>query len=72
VAESKCAGFCTLQAGSFAENAVSLALHERCGFHIVGRRERIGRLHGRWRDIVLTERRSTVVEAEGRLMSNSG
>jgi phosphinothricin acetyltransferase len=40
---------------------VSLALHERAGFRVVGRRMRIGRLHGVWRDVILLERRSRVV-----------
>jgi len=63
VSESESAGFWTLQAGIFPENAASLALHKRCGFRIVGCRERIGQLHGRWRDVVLLERRSAVVGA---------
>lgn len=54
-------GIWTLQAGIFPENAASLALHRACGFREVGRRERIGRLRGRWRDTVLLERRSTSV-----------
>ncbi len=61
VAESEAAGIWTLQAGVFPENAASLALHRACGFREVGRRERIGRLRGRWRDTLLLERRSTVV-----------
>ncbi len=56
-------GIWTLQAGIFPENAASLALHERHGFRVVGRRERIGAMHGRWRDVVLMERRSTEVGA---------
>lgn len=51
----------TLQATIFAENAVSIRLHEKTGFRVVGRRERIGCLDGRWRDTVLMERRSKVV-----------
>jgi phosphinothricin acetyltransferase len=51
-------GLWTLQAGIFPENAASLALHARCGFRVVGRRERIGRREGRWRDVWLLERRS--------------
>ncbi len=51
-------GFWTLQAGIFPENAASLRLHEGCGFRRVGVRERIGRLDGVWRDVVLLERRS--------------
>jgi phosphinothricin acetyltransferase len=54
----------TLQAGAFPENTASLRLQERCGFRIIGRRERIGRLDGVWRDTVLTERRSGRVGIE--------
>ena len=52
------AGIWTLQAGIFPENEASLALHRRCGFRLVGTRERIGRLDGVWRDVLLLERRS--------------
>jgi L-amino acid N-acyltransferase YncA len=55
------AGIWTVQSGVFPENTASLALHARCGFRIVGTRERVGRHHGRWRDVVLLERRSRVV-----------
>jgi len=58
VRESEAAGIWTMQAGIFPENAASLALHEACGFRVVGMRERIGRHDGRWRDVVLMERRS--------------
>lgn len=51
----------TLQAGIFPENDASVALHLRSGFRVVGRRERVGRLNGRWRDVLLFERRSPVV-----------
>lgn len=51
-------GFWTLQASIFPENQVSVRLHERCGFRIVGRRERIAQLRGEWRDTLLLERRS--------------
>ncbi len=61
IEESERAGLWTLQAGIFPENAASLALHRACGFREVGRRERIGRLNGTWRDVVLMERRSKVV-----------
>jgi phosphinothricin acetyltransferase len=54
-------GIWTLQAGIFPENVPSLALHQRCGFHIVGRREKLGQMNGRWRDVLLLERRSTEV-----------
>lgn len=55
------AGYWTLNAGVFPENEASLRLHEACGFRKVGVRERLGELHGDWRDVVLLERRSTVV-----------
>jgi L-amino acid N-acyltransferase YncA len=51
----------TLQAGIFPENPTSIALHAACGFREVGRRERIGKLNGVWRDTVLLERRSKTV-----------
>jgi L-amino acid N-acyltransferase YncA len=50
----------TLQAGIFPENAASLALHKSCGFREVGQREKMGRLNGTWRNVVLLERRSAV------------
>lgn len=58
---SEQAGLWTLQAGIFAENQASLALHTQCGFRVVGRRERVGQLRGQWRDTMLLERRSLVV-----------
>jgi L-amino acid N-acyltransferase YncA len=61
VRESESEGIWTLQAGIFPENAASVALHKACGFREVGRRERVGRLRGRWRDTVLLERRSQTV-----------
>ncbi|MDG4797894.1 GNAT family N-acetyltransferase [Micromonospora sp. WMMD1082] len=56
------AGIWTIQSGVFPENVASLALHRRAGFRVVGTRERVGRQHGRWRDVVLLERRSPVVD----------
>ena len=61
VAESERHGVWTLQGATFAENAASLRMQAACGFRVVGRRERVARLHGVWRDTVLTERRSTAV-----------
>jgi L-amino acid N-acyltransferase YncA len=59
---SEGAGFWTLRAGIFPENIASIALHERCGFELVGVSRRIGQMwDGRWRDVALYERRSTVV-----------
>lgn len=61
VASSERNGIWTLQAGILRENGASIALHERCGFRVVGWRERIGKLKGVWRDTILLERRSEVV-----------
>ncbi|MGA7704693.1 MAG: N-acetyltransferase family protein [Solirubrobacteraceae bacterium] len=62
VVASERAGFWTLQAGIFPENAASIALHEGCGFRRVGAHRRIGQMpDGRWRDVVTYERRSEVV-----------
>ena len=58
VAGADAAGIWTIQCAVFPENAASLALHERCGFRVVGRRERIAQLDGVWRDTILLERRS--------------
>ena len=61
VEKSERAGIWTLQAGIFPENAASVALHERCGFRVVGTRERLGHANGVWTDVVFVERRSDVV-----------
>ncbi len=57
-------GIWTLQGSTFPENAASLALQQHCGFRVLGRRERVARHHGVWRDTILTERRSRVVGRE--------
>jgi phosphinothricin acetyltransferase len=57
-------GVWTLQAGIFPENSASISLHRSCGFREVGRRERIAKMDGVWRDTLLFERRSTVVSAD--------
>jgi L-amino acid N-acyltransferase YncA len=61
IESSERAGIWTLETGVFPENEPSLRLLQRFGFRIVGTRERIGRLHGIWRDVVFLERRSEVV-----------
>lgn len=61
VRESEAQGIWTLQAGIFPENTASLRLHEKAGFRIIGRRERIGQMNGLWRDTVLLERRSQLM-----------
>jgi phosphinothricin acetyltransferase len=62
--ESEQNGIWTLQAGMFPENTGSLALHQSCGFREVGRRRRIGKMNGIWRDTILLERRSPIVGVE--------
>ena len=57
IASARAGGLWTLQAGVFPDNAASLALHRRLGFREVGVRERLGRLDGVWRDVVLLELR---------------
>jgi phosphinothricin acetyltransferase len=61
IAASEAQGIWTLQGSTFPENAASLRLQERCGFRVVGRRERIAQMNGVWRDTVLTERRSAKI-----------
>jgi phosphinothricin acetyltransferase len=61
VVSSEANGIWTLQAGIFPENGASLRIHEQCGFRILGVRRRVGQLKGRWRDVMLLERRSEVV-----------
>lgn len=58
---SEAAGIWTLQAGIFPENVSSISLHKGVGFREIGYRERVGRMNGLWRDVVLLERRSRVV-----------
>jgi L-amino acid N-acyltransferase YncA/protein-tyrosine-phosphatase len=55
---TEAAGIWTVQSGIFPENQASAALHAAAGFRTVGRRERLAKQHGRWRDVVLIERRS--------------
>ena len=61
IAGAEAAGIWTIQTSIFPENRASLALHERCGFRVVGTRERIAKRDGVWRDTVFLERRSEVV-----------
>jgi L-amino acid N-acyltransferase YncA len=61
VASAEQGGIWTVQTGIFPENQPSVRLHEACGFRVVGVRERLGRLHGRWRDVVLMEHRSPAI-----------
>lgn len=58
ISSTEAAGIWTIQSGVFPENEASLRLHAATGFRVVGTRERLGRQHGSWRDVVLIERRS--------------
>ena len=64
VKSSERQGIWTVQAGILKENVASIELHKKCGFKILGVREKLGKLSGQWRDIVLMERRSSVVGIE--------
>jgi L-amino acid N-acyltransferase YncA len=57
---TEAAGIWTIQSGIFPENTASIRLHEQARFRIVGTRRQVGRHHGRWRDVLMIERRSTV------------
>jgi L-amino acid N-acyltransferase YncA len=57
ISRARLAGIWTIQTSIFPENRASLALHERCGFRVVGTRERIGKRDGMWRDTILLEKR---------------
>jgi len=61
IAESEKEGLWTLQSGIFPENKASIKLHEQVGFRMIGKRERVGKLDGTWKDNVLFERRSSIV-----------
>jgi L-amino acid N-acyltransferase YncA len=61
ILESERNNYWTLQAGIFPENKQSIKIHEQLGFRVIGTRERIGLMNGRWRDTVLLERRSQTV-----------
>jgi len=61
LASTDAAGIWTVQSGIFPENTASLAVHTKAGFRVVGTRERLGRHQGRWRDVILVERRSPAV-----------
>jgi L-amino acid N-acyltransferase YncA len=60
IAQSEKHGIWSLQTGIFPENTPSLNLFTSAGFRVVGTRERIGYMDGRWRDVLLLERRSAV------------
>lgn len=61
VTESENNGIWTLQSGLFIENAASLQVHLQSGFRIIGKREKIGKLHDEWKDSLILEKRSSQI-----------
>ena len=61
IIESEQNALWTLQAGIFPENIASIAIHETSGFRKICLRRKIGKLNGVWRDVLLFERRSTLI-----------
>ncbi|NNE75879.1 MAG: N-acetyltransferase [Pricia sp.] len=61
IAESEKEGLWTLQSGIFPENKGSVKLHENVGFRYIGKREKVGKRDGIWKDNLLFERRSTTI-----------
>jgi phosphinothricin acetyltransferase len=61
ILQSEQQGIWMLQSGIFPENIASIKIHEKCGFRIVGFREKIGKMNNIWRDNLLLEKRSQIV-----------
>jgi L-amino acid N-acyltransferase YncA len=61
ISSTESAGIWTIQSSIFPENVASLRLHTSAGFREIGVRERIAQHHGRWRDVILIERRSRAI-----------
>lgn len=61
IRESEAEGLWTIQSGIFPENVGSIELHKKVGFRYIGKRERVGKLHGTWKDNLLFERRSKTI-----------
>jgi len=61
ISESERNNIWTLQAGIFTDNTASLKLHEKAGFRLIGYREKIGKLNGKWKDNFIIERRSKII-----------
>ena len=61
IKESEAEGLWTIQSGIFPENEGSIELHKKTGFRYIGKRERVGKLNGEWKDNLLFERRSKTV-----------
>lgn len=61
ISESEKAGFWTIQSGIFPENEASIHLHKKIGFRFIGKRERVGKIQGIWKDNLLFEKRSETI-----------
>jgi len=61
IQDSEAEGLWTIQSGIFPENTASIELHKKVGFRYIGKRERVGKLNGVWKDNLLFERRSDTV-----------
>jgi len=61
IKQSETNGFWTLQAGIFSENIPSINLHKKCGFRVVGVKEKIGQLNKKWHNNYFLERRSKII-----------
>ncbi len=61
IKEREAEGLWTIQSGIFPENEGSIELHKKTGFRYIGKRERVGKLNGEWKDNLLFERRSKTV-----------
>ena len=61
IISSELNGIWTLVSSVFPENEATLKLHSKFGFRVIGKRERIAQLKGKWRDTILLERRSSVI-----------
>ena len=64
IASSEEKGIWTLYSSVFPENKATVRLHEKFGFRIIGKREKIAKLDGHWRDTILLERRSILIGTE--------
>jgi len=61
IESSESNGIWTLFSSVFPENEATLKLHLKFGFRIIGKREKIARLDGKWRDTILLERRCSEI-----------
>ncbi len=62
IPDSEANGIWTLQSSVFPENTASIKLHKKHSFREIGYREKIAALHDVWRNTVLLERRSKLIE----------